>query len=245
MSRWIQDAGHGGSDPGAVKYGQKEKEWTLEAALYVDERLRELGISSDLTRDKDETLIRDERTSMVSQYDKGISHHFNAGGGTGAEFIHSIYSDGQFEQLLEEEFKAAGYPFRRTFTRQYPGNDDLDYYYMNRETGGCRVTIVEYDFLDGATRQKLQDKNYRIGMYECVIKAICRDEGVEYVAPNKEVKSEGKFFKDVPDEHWAAELINNYAAEDKLSGYEDGTFKPNQPITRAEAVKLIDSFINN
>lgn len=180
MSRWIQDAGHGGSDPGAVCYGQAEKDWALEAALYVNKRLKELRISSSITRNTDVSLSRQERTSKVKKYDKCISHHFNAGGGAGTEFIHSIYANGRFEKLLSNEFDKAGYRVRRTYTRRYPNQKDRDYYYMHRETGSCRTTIVEYDFLDGANRQKLKNKDYRVGMYECVVKAICREEGVTY-----------------------------------------------------------------
>ncbi|WP_188208076.1 N-acetylmuramoyl-L-alanine amidase [Alkalibacillus aidingensis] len=183
MNRWIQDAGHGGSDSGATHEGLKEKEWTLEAALYVFDRLNELGIQTDITRTEDITLDRHSRTEMVRQYDRAISHHFNAGGGAGAEFIHSIYAEGEFEQKLEEEFAKSGYPIRRTFTRTYPGNDQQDYYYMNRETGDCRVTIVEYGFLDGPHLNQLKDRNYRVGMYECVIRAICREEGIDYRQP--------------------------------------------------------------
>ncbi|MGM8214623.1 N-acetylmuramoyl-L-alanine amidase [Bacillaceae bacterium W0354] len=181
MSRWIQDAGHGGNDPGAVKYGQYEKEWALEAALYVNERLKELNISSDATRISDVTIPRNTRTSKVKPFDKCISHHFNAGGGTGTELIHSIHADGQFEALLRVEFEKAGYPFRRTFTRTYPAKDDKDFYYMHRETGKCRVTIVEYDFLDGPNRYRLQNDDYRFGLYECVVRAICREEGTQYI----------------------------------------------------------------
>ncbi|GEL77116.1 N-acetylmuramoyl-L-alanine amidase [Tenuibacillus multivorans] len=180
LSRWIQDAGHGGTDPGAIRYGQNEKLWALEAALFVHNRLQELGIETAMTRTEDVTLPNSERTHNVRNFDKAISHHFNAGGGNGAEFIHSIHASGEFEQLLKEEFKQSGYPFRRIFTRRYPDRNHLDYYYMHRETGGCRVTIVEYDFLDGPNRHELQKEEYRVGMYESVVKAICREEGVSY-----------------------------------------------------------------
>lgn len=51
---------------------------------------------------------------------------------------------------------------------------------MNRETGSTRTTIVEYGFLDGPNLHRLKDKNYREGLYECVIQAICAEEGVPY-----------------------------------------------------------------
>ena len=186
MSKWVQDGGHGGVDGGASHNGIVEKNYTLEASLYVNKRLNELGISSNVTRTKDVSLPNNKRTSIVRNYDKCISHHFNAGGGTGVEAIHSIYSDGKFEKLIIDEFRKAGYPIRNRpiYIRTLPNNKSRDYYYMNRETGSTRTTILEYDFLDGKNSNKLKDKTYREGMYECVVKAICKEEKVKYVAPN-------------------------------------------------------------
>ena len=52
----IVDAGHGGIDSGAVSGNLQEKDLTLEAALYMYDRLRELGIDAKLTRSDDEYL---------------------------------------------------------------------------------------------------------------------------------------------------------------------------------------------
>ena len=187
MSKWIQDGGHGGIDSGATYNGIVEKIFSLEASLYVNKRLKELGISSNVTRKKDINLSNSKRTSIVKKYDKCISHHFNAGGGTGVEVIHSIYADGNFEKLIIDEFKKAGYPIRSKaiYTRTLPNNKKSDYYFMHRETGSARTTIVEYDFVDGKNNSKLKQKKYREGMYECVVKAICKEEKVKYVKPKK------------------------------------------------------------
>lgn len=180
---WIHDAGHGGSDPGAVARGNTEKEYTLEAALYVVRRLAELGISSDLTRSGDVTLSPEARSAKVKKYKKCISHHYNAGGGSGVEAIQSIRSNGKFEQMLIEEFRKAGYPVRTRAVFSRKNSSGGDYYYMHRLTGGCRTTILEYDFVDGPQSEKIKDKKYREGMYECVVRAICREEGVHYRGP--------------------------------------------------------------
>lgn len=199
MSKWVQDAGHGGNDGGASHNGIVEKNYTLEASLYVNKRLNELGIVSYVTRSKDVNLSNIKRTNIVRKYDKCISHHFNAGGGTGVEVIHSIYSDGKFEKLIIDEFRKAGYPIRNKpiYTRTLPKNKNRDYYFMHRETGSTRTTILEYDFVDGKNNSKLKDKKYREGMYECVIRAICKEEKVKYVAPNtkKEVNKEQVFYR--------------------------------------------------
>lgn len=44
--------------------------------------------------------------------------------------------------------------------------------------------------------------------------------------------------------HWAAQYINAAAEKGWIHGYEDGTFRPNQNITRAEAMTLINSMLN-
>lgn len=191
MSNYLEDAGHGGTDPGASAKGNIEKAYTLEAALHVDKRLNEHGIASDLSRTADSTLDQGPRTDKAKKYKKCISHHFNAGGGSGVETIHSIYSDGKFEQMIIDEFKKAGYPVRPKAVYTRKGTNGKDYYYMHRASGACQTTIIEYEFVDGPQAEKIKDKKYRIGMYECVVKAICRREGVVYkpiVAPKPVIK---------------------------------------------------------
>ena len=46
-------------------------------------------------------------------------------------------------------------------------------------------------------------------------------------------------FRDISG-HWAAEYINRASEKGWISGYEDGTFRPEQYITRAEAMTLIN-----
>ena len=50
-------------------------------------------------------------------------------------------------------------------------------------------------------------------------------------------------FTDVPDNHWALPAIQNAVAKGWASGYPDGTFRPNAPITRAEAFALINNML--
>lgn len=45
--------------------------------------------------------------------------------------------------------------------------------------------------------------------------------------------------KDI-ESHWAKDAINQFAYKGYVNGYEDGTFKPNNSITRAEFVKMLN-----
>ena len=82
----VVDAGHGGVDGGAVSGNLKEKDFTLQAALYMYDRLKDLGIPAVLTRDTDYSISRNERiNNALNAFGKDnevilISNHINAGG---------------------------------------------------------------------------------------------------------------------------------------------------------------------
>ncbi len=48
-----------------------------------------------------------------------------------------------------------------------------------------------------------------------------------------------QYFSDVKDDHPNADAVNNLAEKKILNGYEDGTFKPDNEINRAELVKIV------
>lgn len=54
----------------------------------------------------------------------------------------------------------------------------------------------------------------------------------------KEATGSGVTFSDVPSSYWGADAIAKVAKMGLMNGYIDGTFKPNQPLTRAEMASL-------
>lgn len=46
-------------------------------------------------------------------------------------------------------------------------------------------------------------------------------------------------FSDLPTEHWAYANVQTLVSEGTIRGYEDGSFRPNGTVTRAEFVKMI------
>ena len=85
----VIDAGHGGSDPGAVSGTSLEKDYTLLISKYIYDRLKEMGIPVYITRDKDITLNPTDRVNEVLKAFGNnkdvvvISNHLNAGGANG------------------------------------------------------------------------------------------------------------------------------------------------------------------
>lgn len=55
----------------------------------------------------------------------------------------------------------------------------------------------------------------------------------------KEAKGSAVAFSDVKSEYWGADAIAKVSKMGLMNGYKDGTFKPNQSITRAELASLV------
>lgn len=53
-----------------------------------------------------------------------------------------------------------------------------------------------------------------------------------------------KYFTDITEGEWYAEAVTALAGEGVINGYPDGTFRPNDPITRAEFVTMAMNFSN-
>ncbi len=74
--------------------------------------------------------------------------------------------------------------------------------------------------------------------------AITRGEFVTIAARflDETVDESYKNFKDI-DDHWAEEYIHAVADQEWIGGYEDGTFRPDALITRAEAMTIINRML--
>ncbi|HHY93866.1 MAG TPA: S-layer homology domain-containing protein [Firmicutes bacterium] len=66
---------------------------------------------------------------------------------------------------------------------------------------------------------------------------MCRALGLEEAA--QIMAGQPTSFSDVPANHWATGYINVAASQRIVAGYPDGTFRPDAPVTYAEALKMI------
>lgn len=94
------------------------------------------------------------------------------------------------------------------------------------------------------------DKNGNLTMHKYFAATTCPGAYLEskfpYIANevnnrliSEEKESENMRFKDVPETHWAYKAIDELAEKGIINGYEDGTFKPNGNVTRAEVAVMI------
>ena len=107
MAKVFLSAGHGGSDPGAVAYGLKEKDINLNTLLACNEVLVRHGVTTVLSRSKDENdPVGDEvKEANASCADLAVSFHANAGGGDGFEaFYFTSSSKGKTMAQLGEKY---------------------------------------------------------------------------------------------------------------------------------------------
>lgn len=74
--------------------------------------------------------------------------------------------------------------------------------------------------------------------------AITRAEFAAIAARFDKLSGGTKSFSDVPTDHWAYAAITSAAEKGWVTGYSDGTFRPNNAITRAEVVKITNAVLD-
>lgn len=173
--------GHGGSDPGAVANGVKEKDLNLSIALACRDMLTKHGVTVRMSRAKDEndTLSEEIKECNAFSPDLAVDIHNNAGGGDGGEvFYHHGGGKGKTlaENILAEIVKV-GQNSRGIKTRT--NSSGKDYYAFIRNTA-CPAVIVECAFVDNPTDlQILSTEAKRKEMGVAIAKGILKTLGVE------------------------------------------------------------------
>ena len=186
----VIDAGHGGSDPGASGNGIIEKEYALKIAEYLNNRFKELGVSSVLVRSTDETLTPNERVNRIlSVYGNRpdvlvISNHLNAGGAEGAEVIYALRNNDTLSKLILDNLKEEGQSIRKAYQRRLPSDNNKDYYFIHRNTGLTEPIIIEYGFVDNINDSKKIKDNY-MKYAEAVVKAVSTYKNIPYDKSSK------------------------------------------------------------
>lgn len=183
----IIDPGHGGYDPGGGTNNYfKEKNLNLQISKYQNDRLKELGIPSVLTRSDDSTLSPSDRLNKVASLnakkdDILISNHINNGGSSGGEVIYSVRGNNELPLMISTELKKAGLPIRNVYQRA--GKTGKDYYFILRGTAPNNAMIIEYGFADNKSDTDRLLYEWP-SLSEAVVKAIADYYQLPYTVPS-------------------------------------------------------------
>lgn len=159
MAKVVLDAGHGGTDPGAVFNGREEKEDNLNLTLAVGEALRERGVDVVFTRTEDvyQTPFEKTRIANPENADFLISFHRNsspeANQYTGVETL--VYNNQgkkvQMAEAINKELEKVG--FRNIGVKERPG-----LVILRRST--APALLVETGFINSEEDNTLFDEKF-------------------------------------------------------------------------------------
>lgn len=227
MPKVFLSAGHGGSNPGAVANGLKEKDINLIIMLENKRVLERHGVEVVCSRLKDEEddVYEEVREANASGADIAVSHHVNAfrdldGDGSGdADGSETFYYAGdpngkRLAELCEKHTKALGQNSR--------GVKSGNHLYFINQTNMTAV-LTESFFLDNKTDKAIGDtiaEQKAFGV--AYAKAILEYLGIPY-------KEESKGNDKAPaGKHWKIQLgAYDYrsGAEIMLKAVHDAGFK--------------------
>ena len=176
------DPGHGGSDPGAVANGLREKDLTLEVSLALKEELESYdGVTVVMTRSTDvrpsenlsEDLSSRVRTAAAARADALVSIHFNSGSplahgaevwyGNSSSYNYATHTKGrQLSSNIQDKLTDLGLADRGIKTRDnpyydYPDGSTGDYYAIIRQAREENMPgiIVEHAFVTSSSDAQL------------------------------------------------------------------------------------------
>lgn len=188
MPKVFLGVGHGGKDPGAVANGFEEADLNLNIGLACRDELERHGVTVLMSRTKDENDDVNEEIRECNAFNPDLAGdiHNNAGGGDGAEVLHTIYK-GEGEELAQNilnEIVAIGQNSRGIKTRK--NAKGTDYYAFIRSTS-CPAVIVECAFVDNRKDMEIIDtleEQKKMGV--AIAKGFLKTLGIPYKEATKE-----------------------------------------------------------
>mgnify|MGYP001348825259 CR=1 FL=1 len=240
MKKIFLDKGHGGSDPGAVANGLKEKDLTHRIVEYAMDYLQAnyTGFAMRTSRKGDETLTLSQRAKMANEWgaDIFVSVHINAGGGTGFETY--VYNGGvssrtiALQNMLHSEILAAMRQFGNITDR---GKKRANYAVL-RETKMPAV-LTENLFIDSNDAKLLKNEAFLKAVGEAHARGVAKFLGLPKKGGQTTVR---KTVKDDVAGHWAEQSIRKAMKAGVIRGHSDGRFGPDEPVTRAQLAVILD-----
>lgn len=170
----VLDAGHGGTDPGAIQGDAVEKEITLEITKRTKELLEDSGYKVGMTREEDNRVELGDRAAFANKRNAEVfvSIHCNASENHKGNGIETFYAEqkGSEDQLLAEMIQSA--------VMEHTGANDrgiktADYTVIVRTK--MLAVLIEVGFLtDEAEKEMLQDEEYQKKLAQGIAEGVIR-----------------------------------------------------------------------
>lgn len=183
MAKIFIGVGHGGSDPGAVANGLKEKDLNLAISLACRDELQRHGVMVGMSRIKDENDPLSNEIKECNSFgpDYAVEIHNNAGGGDGAEIFHH-YGGGKGKTLAQNvlhEIIAIGQNSRGLKTKK--NSAGKDYFGWIRETKAPAI-LIESAFVDNKKDVAIIDtSSEQKAMGIAIAKGVLKTLGIKWV----------------------------------------------------------------
>ena len=231
---WL-DAGHGGKDAGACANGLREKDINLVATLECRNVLVSHGVVVGMTRTTDVFYELNERCRMANNWGANIfvSVHTNAGGGDGAEAIHSIHY-GTGTELAKnmvaaiKEYTPQNLRPRATYSKAN-SSGNADYFAVIRNTN-MSASIVEMGFIDSIDHEVIDTIEEQKAMGRAIAYGILKTLGISFNANSSSSNNNNESSENKPIQ------------EVKYKGfYESSEKRTNAVLVGQGSIEVLDS----
>lgn len=165
----VLDAGHGGSDSGAVSGGRKEKDYALRTTLAASSALRAKGYNVVLTRSDDTYLSLGTRTTISNEVGPKLftSIHYNSynGSANGTEVYYNVKdkNGGLTKTAASNVLKRIvnTFGFTNRGIKAKANSSGTDYYYVLRHNNYPSM-LIECAFIDSTKDMNKLNSNSKV-----------------------------------------------------------------------------------
>ncbi|MBT9145634.1 MAG: Sporulation-specific N-acetylmuramoyl-L-alanine amidase [candidate division WS2 bacterium] len=238
----VLDAGHGGTDPGAVRHGLQEKDINRKVVDYVKEYLGK-KVTILETRKGDETVAVINRRNIIakSKADLAISFHCNS---VKSDLAHGFETFRRFNhgRELQNFIHDRVYRFLQSHLITDRKKKVGDFIVLNTLVPSI---LVENLFISNRKESQLLGRDsflQELGLVYAngILEFLKIPSGGANINPAdyKEVN-----MKDIQG-HWAEEEIKRVIAEGLMTGFPDGTFQPDEALTRGQFAAVLGKLLD-
>lgn len=244
MPTIVIDPGHGGRDPGTAANGYQEKTLVLQTSLLLRDALVRCGFRVIMTRETDTLPLANGTIDQDLSYrakiandnnaDLFVAWHVDSTSSTDvsgvAVWIHPSVRGTRTEQWAQTIVNGIAASTGQKNRGVYLGD-----FQVLRETK-MEAVLVESGFITNVEEaNNLASPSFQAKEAEGAARAICSLFQVPYNQPPASPPAAQEAWPD-----WARDSIAKMISWGVMVGFPDGTWKPDQPVTRAElAVALV------